>query len=131
MSGGLTARFFTPEPEHAACTDSSRVMQRKANSMRAAPSPRKSEGRQPAQSGTSEVDAGGGILPLRFRKPKRVGGGAMGLVFKARDLETGLTVAVKVLRQREHKERFLQEAGVLSTIQHRNVVRHVAHGIGP
>jgi eukaryotic-like serine/threonine-protein kinase len=63
----------------------------------------------------------------------RVGVGGMGYVYRARDLELGRDVAIKVLRARaaadsEQLRRFEQEARVASVLNHPNIV--TIHGIG-
>jgi tetratricopeptide (TPR) repeat protein len=55
----------------------------------------------------------------------------MGVVYRCRDRETGDAVAVKVLPRPtpKHRERFLREAELLSTVRHPNVVRYLNHGL--
>jgi eukaryotic-like serine/threonine-protein kinase len=57
----------------------------------------------------------------------------MGAVYRARDLQTGITAAVKVLFEREgpNAERFLQEAVMLSELSHPAIVRYLGHGVAP
>ena len=59
----------------------------------------------------------------------------MGVVYKALDLRTGQAVALKILRRNAHagreRERFEQEAQVLSTLRHTAIVSYVAHGQTP
>ena len=57
---------------------------------------------------------------------EHVGGGGMGMVFKAQDLKLGRTVALKFLppeltRDPESKQRLIFEARALSSIQHKNI----------
>ncbi|MFO0756168.1 MAG: protein kinase [Byssovorax sp.] len=68
----------------------------------------------------------------RFALETRVGRGAYGEVFRARDRETGQLVAVKRLHEglsdETALERFLREARLLSILDDPHVVRYVAHG---
>ncbi|WP_235880091.1 serine/threonine-protein kinase PknK [Polyangium aurulentum] len=74
----------------------------------------------------------GDVIGGRFELLRRAGRGGMGTVFQALDRETGMFVALKVLRDPEgHAARFLHEARVLSTIDHPHVVRYVAHAVTP
>ena len=64
----------------------------------------------------------------RYQLVGKVGGGGFGDVFKALDIETGRTVAAKILLKREgidlhHLLRFQQERAVLSTLKHPNIVQ--------
>jgi hypothetical protein len=69
-------------------------------------------------------------LDGRFELEKLVGKGGMGAVFRARDLLTGDTVAVKLLHGAEtrHLRRFEREGQALATVAHPGIVRYVAHG---
>jgi eukaryotic-like serine/threonine-protein kinase len=62
----------------------------------------------------------------RFRVIERVGEGAMGVVFRARDESLDRDVALKVMRSRtaspEDRERFLHEARAVARLQHANIV---------
>src|SRR5262245_2550156 len=54
----------------------------------------------------------------------------MGTIYRARDLETGRPVAVKVVAT-DHvsePERFLREAALLAELDHPSIVHYVAHG---
>lgn len=79
--------------------------------------------------------AAGQVLQQRFVLDEAVGEGGMGTVLRGRDLHTGSTVAVKVLRERgsnmRDEERFQQEARVLADLQNPGIVAHVAHGQTP
>jgi len=54
----------------------------------------------------------------------------MGEVYRARDVVSHLQVCVKLLRTDEDREgeRFVQEAKILSALQHPSIVRYLAHG---
>ena len=72
----------------------------------------------------------GEVVAERFELQALAGTGGMGAVYRARDLRTGLVVALKSLRDPggRHAERFLREAQVLATLNHPNIVRYVEHG---
>jgi eukaryotic-like serine/threonine-protein kinase len=73
----------------------------------------------------------GTVVAERFEIERRVSAGGMSAVFRAKDLHTGSTVAVKVLYGRdegEHRERLYREARVLEKLSHPGIVRYVAHG---
>jgi eukaryotic-like serine/threonine-protein kinase len=55
----------------------------------------------------------------------------MGEVYRARDVVSHLQVCVKLLRTVEEREgeRFVQEAKILSGLQHPSIVRYLAHGV--
>jgi serine/threonine protein kinase len=59
------------------------------------------------------------------------GSGGLGVVYRCRDRETNEIVAVKVAPRTsiKHRERFMREAEMLSTIRHPNVVRYLGHGM--
>ena len=70
------------------------------------------------------------VIAERFEIGTLLGGGAMGVVFRARDHATGADVAVKVLRNAQgDTARFQREARVLSDLYHAHIVRYVAHGV--
>jgi serine/threonine protein kinase len=74
----------------------------------------------------------GDILADRFELERLAGAGAMGQVWLARDRESGVPLAVKVLTKAdrgEHSVRFLREALLLSQLSHPRIVRYVAHGL--
>jgi serine/threonine-protein kinase len=65
----------------------------------------------------------GGVLAGRFRVERRLGGGGMGSVFEAVEIETGRPVAMKLLHRKlrdnpEAVERFRREGEVLAAIGH-------------
>lgn len=62
----------------------------------------------------------------RYRIEERIGGGAMGIVFKAEDLRLGRTIALKLLsshltRNPDYKQRFIREAQSASRMDHLNI----------
>jgi tetratricopeptide (TPR) repeat protein len=66
----------------------------------------------------------------RFEVVELASVGGMSAVYRARDVERGADVAVKVLLDaaRHDRERFAAEARLLAEIQHPAIVRYVAHG---
>ena len=72
-----------------------------------------------------------GLIAGRFRLQEVVASGGMGEVYRARDLTAHTQVCVKLLRTDEDRdgERFVQEANILSTLQHPAIVRYLAHGV--
>lgn len=80
-----------------------------------------------------KASALGGLAGLprlgRFLVEARVGAGGMGVVFRGRELETGLPVALKLLRNatEEDRLRLVREALVLRTVRHPHVVRYLDH----
>lgn len=75
----------------------------------------------------------GEVLDDRWRIEQRIGQGAMGSVFRARDLEHDLVVAIKILAPEHcHKPkvlaRFEREAELMTSIRHPNIVQLFGHG---
>jgi len=66
----------------------------------------------------------------RFQLLAHSGRGGMGSVYRARDLDTGHVVALKVLTLDQPFDlvRFSRESTLLATVHHPNVVDYVAHG---
>src|SRR5438093_1186115 len=65
----------------------------------------------------------------RFEVLAFAAAGGMGHIYRAKDTLTGDTVALKVLAPKSQLiERFARESAALATIDHPNVVRHIAHG---
>ncbi|PTL79385.1 serine/threonine-protein kinase PknK [Vitiosangium sp. GDMCC 1.1324] len=74
---------------------------------------------------------GGTVLAGRFRIEELAGRGGMGSVFRTTDLQTGQTVALKLLHTVSYPEvthRFNREAVLLSELRHPAIVSYVAHG---
>lgn len=69
----------------------------------------------------------GAVLAQRYRLDQRVGGGAMGEVWRGTDTALDRTIAVKVVRpelleEPSFRDRFLAEARTMAKIKHRGVV---------
>ena len=76
----------------------------------------------------------GRIVSRRFRVEDVIGRGGMAIVYRAFDLKTHQTVALKVLREEyeedpEYKERFKREAEVCRKLNHPNVVNMIDSGM--
>jgi len=75
----------------------------------------------------------GKIISRRFRVEDVIGRGGMAIVYRAFDLKTHQTVALKVLREEyendpEYKERFKREVEVNKKLNHPNVVNAIDSG---
>jgi serine/threonine protein kinase len=73
----------------------------------------------------------GDVVDQRFAIERFAAVGGMGAVYRARDLHTGVPVALKVLLNaplHEAELRFEREALTLAELDHPGIVRHVAHG---
>jgi len=75
----------------------------------------------------------GKIISRRFRVEDIIGRGGMAIVYRAFDLKTHQTVALKVLREEyeedpEYKERFKREMEVNKKLNHPNVVNSIDSG---
>lgn len=73
----------------------------------------------------------GALLGGRFELREVAGAGAMGIVHRAIDRDTGLAVAVKVLSAEGASDlaRFEREARVLAELSHPHIVRYVGRGV--
>jgi hypothetical protein len=71
------------------------------------------------------------VIDDRFELEAQAGSGGMGRVFRARDRQSGATVAVKMLLAEAgaHLARFEAEARTLSELSHPGIVTYVGHGI--
>ncbi len=82
----------------------------------------------PAEGGTSSPASGGNAdpdapVPYEFRH--EIARGGMGCILEAQDHRLGRTVAVKVMLSEtdaEQRQRFINEAAVLATLEHPNIV---------
>jgi len=75
----------------------------------------------------------GELLDDRWRLEGRIGQGAMGSVFRGRDVDTGTVVAIKILspehcRKPKVLARFEREAELMTTLSHPNLVKVYGHG---
>ena len=74
-------------------------------------------------------------IASRFVLEQPASSGAMGTVFQARDLQTGLRVALKLLHSAatspQSVTRFELEAELLAKLQHPHIVSYIAHGRTP
>ncbi|HEU0031486.1 MAG TPA: protein kinase [Kofleriaceae bacterium] len=72
----------------------------------------------------------GEVVKDRFELEEVAGTGGMGTVYRARDLETGERVALKVLigGAPDGAERFEREVRVLAGLRHPGIVRYIADG---
>lgn len=66
----------------------------------------------------------------RFASLQESGAGGMGTIYRAIDRRSGVSVALKILRDKQgpSAERFDQEAALLKEVEHPAIVRYVAHG---
>lgn len=64
----------------------------------------------------------------RFEVQSLSGSGAMGVVWRALDRQSGDPVALKLLRPGADGARFLRESQLLAELDHPGIVRYVAHG---
>jgi len=74
------------------------------------------------------------IIADRYRIEARLGGGAMGDVWRAHDITTGRDVAIKIMRETVDPEisaRFHREARVLSRLHHPSVLAIWDYGTDP
>jgi tetratricopeptide (TPR) repeat protein len=73
----------------------------------------------------------GYVVADRFQLEELAGEGGMGTVYRAREIHSGRTVALKLLHgagPASDAERFAREARVLADLHHPGIVRYVAHG---
>ena len=82
----------------------------------------------------AQGDRSGSMIEGRYRLEKLIGRGAMADVYRARDDEAGVTVAVKILRDQVARDleavaRFQREAEVQARISHKNVAALYGSGV--
>lgn len=72
----------------------------------------------------------GTIIDNRFHIAALAGAGGMGAVYRAHDVGTGKTVAIKLIHSHDptDRARFLREAHVLSSLSHPAIVACLGHG---
>jgi len=70
------------------------------------------------------------VIAGRFQLEAEQASGGMGRVYRARDVQTGAIVAVKILQlgSELEAERFAREASLLGQVSHPGIVRYLAHG---
>src|SRR5262245_670387 len=73
------------------------------------------------------------IVAERFEVERLARSGGMGNVYRAKDRQSGATVALKVLRENRagNADRFLREARVLAELKHPGIVGYITHGQMP
>jgi len=74
----------------------------------------------------------GQVVEGRFSIHERVGTGGTGAVYRATDVATGATVAIKELHNlgNDGESRFARECAVLASLSDPGIVKYVAHGFG-
>ena len=69
------------------------------------------------------------MLCLQYEKVEKIGEGTYGVVYRARDRNTGMTIALKKIRLEQEEEGVpstaIREISLLKELQHNNVVRQV------
>ncbi len=75
----------------------------------------------------------GELISGRFEVEHLSAAGGMGQIYRARDLQTGAPVAIKVLYQvgAIEMQRFAREADLLANLRHPGIVRYVGGGATP
>ncbi|WP_437877924.1 protein kinase domain-containing protein [Sorangium sp. So ce513] len=72
-------------------------------------------------------------LGARYTIERQAGKGGLGTVYRARDVESGAPVAIKVIREPtpDKRSRFAREARALAALSHPCIVRYITHGQTP
>jgi eukaryotic-like serine/threonine-protein kinase len=70
----------------------------------------------------------GALIASRYKLERRIGAGAMGVVWSAYDCHTKGPVAIKLLNLPDsaHKQRFRHECQMLASLSHANIVQVLA-----
>src|SRR5262245_62055362 len=74
----------------------------------------------------------GDLIADRFELLDEAGSGGMGTVYRAREQDTGRTVALKVIHDPETDataQRFKHEATILGALDHPHIVQYVTYGV--
>ncbi len=87
---------------------------------------------RPASMATVKLREGS-VVSDRFELLERLGGGSMGMIWRADDLDTGQTVALKIMRPSiaadpTLRHRFKREARHAAALQHPNIVSVIDSG---
>ncbi len=88
---------------------------------------------KPGLTGASLLSAGD-VVANRYRVIEELGRGGYAIVYRAQDMRTGETIALKTIRPiaprpDEVRERFRREAEVVSKLKHPNTVRVFDYGV--
>ena len=75
----------------------------------------------------------GKVISKRFKLLDKIGYGGMSTVYLARDMQTGTTVAVKVMDDKltddlEYVKRFEREAEIGVSLNHPNITKVITYG---
>ncbi len=73
----------------------------------------------------------GDVIAGRFELKELAGSGGTAMVYRARALDSGRAVALKLIEKSADPERFLREARVLAGLRHPAIVRYLDHGPVP
>src|SRR5689334_3632767 len=70
------------------------------------------------------------LIADRFEIEQPAGSGGMGVVYRAKDRQTGGVVALKILHGTgtDDAERFAREAQALAELRHPGIVKYISHG---
>ena len=116
----------TPAPDPTATAGTRRASGRRADLLISGAGPTAPSGPTPAEAGPSAPDEAG-----RFQVQGELGRGGMGVVYRARDLQGGRDVALKVLKEALSPQRlirFQREGQLTARLSHPHIVR--IHSMG-